>query len=151
MIKKSFSITTVLIITILAFVAGAFANKIISPAALSVPFLGSAVQPAKTCIDQKCVAVTSQCSTDSSCATHMQCNSSSQCISVSGPGTNKCSANLDCAPTKDPQKWCEANNHGVGLIVTAQVYPNGKFSCNCGYDVGGTQSEVPCANAHLNE
>lgn len=150
MVKKSFSITTVLLVAILAFILGVLVNKLISPAAFSAPFLANTTPSVRTCVDKKCVVVNNQCSTDNNCATHMQCNDQKKCVVVNGAGANQCSANIDCAAIKDPQAWCKAHNTGVGVTSTAIKYPNGNFSCDCYYlNKDGTHSQTSCSNSHL--
>jgi len=133
------------------FMAGIVVNNtIINTAALSsIPFLGSSNLSTHTCIDQKCVAVSNQCTTDNNCATHTECDSSKKCVTVDGVGINQCKVSQDCLPIKDPQKWCETNNVSPGMKAIAIVYPSGNFSCDCYYVVSGTHSETTCKNSHL--
>lgn len=149
MVKNYFLIITILAIAILVFTLGALTSKMMNLAAISGPFSNDITTPIHTCINQKCVAVSSQCSADDDCITHMQCNSQKQCVSVSGAGTNKCFADIDCDPMKDPQKWCETNNPGNGWDVSVTKYPNGNFSCDCYYKFSTNMTQVPCKNSHL--
>lgn len=154
MIEKPFLVLIVLIIVILSFFSGVLVGNKFSPAALSIPLLNNPLQnlpqPTRTCINQKCVAVSNQCSIDSNCATHTECSSQSQCITVNGPGANKCSANGDCVAIKDPQTWCKTKNPGLNSVAT--VYPNGNFSCVC-YSTNNISSraQLPCSNQHQNQ
>jgi len=149
--KKYVQIGGILAIAVASFATGLLVNNKIGPAALSVPFLNNTPALTRTCVDQKCVAVTNQCSADVNCATHTQCNNLKKCVSVSGAGTNKCSADKDCNPLTDPQKWCEANNTGIGAFRTVAIkYPNGNFTCDCFYlNKDGTRAQTPCRNYHL--
>jgi hypothetical protein len=151
--KKYLLITSILAIAILSFLVGRATYNIsipIGPAALSIPFLNDTTQKIRTCIDKKCVEVTSQCSSDTECATHMQCNSLRQCVTVKGAGKNQCSINGDCIEIKDPQKWCDAKNPKLYTIATK--YPNGNFSCTC-YSTKnpGDRAQINCIDAHLNQ
>lgn len=147
--NKYFMVAGVLAIAFLSFFAGTIFNSAIGPAGLSAPFLTNITPTAHTCIDQKCVAVNNQCSTDSNCETHTQC-SNQKCVVVSGAGTSQCSVDQDCLVIKDPQKWCELNNPGAGLKVNAIKYPNGNFSCDCYYiNADGNHAQASCHNSHL--
>lgn len=145
--KKIYHYIFVSSLVAVSFFTGLLFNNNVGPAGIASSIINKPSQNIKTCINQKCVAVTNQCTTDDNCKTsHSECKDK-KCVAVDGPGTDSCSKDKECV-SADALSWCKENNPGSDLVITADIYSNGNFVCNCNRVVKGVKTQVTCRDTH---